>query len=174
MTFDIIRRILRDYFNYDITYVMNITDIDDKIILRARQSHLVREFAAKHREVTPALKEELAKAWAAFVQGKLGFSGALAEWTAFASALSAEFAAKAGNLSESEAKKSSALEIAKRCHEHLDGQLPNGNDWLVEGCFADILASWLDAQFGSTVTDQRIFRELAAFWNETSWKTCKL
>ena len=42
MTFDIIRRILRDYFNYDITYVMNITDIDDKIILRARQGHLLK------------------------------------------------------------------------------------------------------------------------------------
>jgi cysteinyl-tRNA synthetase len=164
MTFDIIRRILRDYFNYDITYVMNITDIDDKIILRARQSHLVREFAAKHLEITPALKEELATAWNAFVQSKLGFSESLGEWTAFASILSAEFAAKAGNLSESEAKKSSALEIAKRCREHLDGQLPTGNEWLVEGCFADVLASWLDSQFGSSVTDQRIFRELAAFW----------
>ncbi len=27
-------RILRDYFNYDVMFVMNITDIDDKIIKR--------------------------------------------------------------------------------------------------------------------------------------------
>jgi singapore isolate B (sub-type 7) whole genome shotgun sequence assembly, scaffold_7 len=27
-------RILRDYFNYDVVFVMNITDIDDKIINR--------------------------------------------------------------------------------------------------------------------------------------------
>lgn len=27
-------RILRDYFNYDVQFVMNITDIDDKIIKR--------------------------------------------------------------------------------------------------------------------------------------------
>lgn len=32
---DIIRRILRDYFHYDIRLVMNITDIDDKIIQRS-------------------------------------------------------------------------------------------------------------------------------------------
>ena len=31
---DIIMRILRDYFNYDVQFVMNITDIDDKIIKR--------------------------------------------------------------------------------------------------------------------------------------------
>lgn len=164
MTFDIIRRILRDYFNYDITYVMNITDIDDKIILRARQAHLVREFASKHPSTTPDLLQELSTCWTSFVEGKLGFSGSVQEWPAFAAQLTAEFAAKAGNLTESEAKKSSALEIAKRCCDHLNGQMPTGDSWLVEGCFADILAPWLDAKFGSTVTDQRIFRELATFW----------
>ncbi|ROW12462.1 hypothetical protein VMCG_00508 [Cytospora schulzeri] len=36
---DIIRRIMRDYFRLPIQFVMNITDVDDKIILRARQHH---------------------------------------------------------------------------------------------------------------------------------------
>jgi cysteinyl-tRNA synthetase len=31
ITFDILRRVLRDYFGYDVTYVMNITDLDDKV-----------------------------------------------------------------------------------------------------------------------------------------------
>ena len=31
-------RILRDYFNYDVQFVMNITDIDDKIIKRYMES----------------------------------------------------------------------------------------------------------------------------------------
>ena len=35
--FDYVRRILEDYFKYDVTLVMNITDIDDKIILRAAE-----------------------------------------------------------------------------------------------------------------------------------------
>ena len=34
LSFDIVRRVLVDYFNYDVLYVMNITDIDDKIIKR--------------------------------------------------------------------------------------------------------------------------------------------
>lgn len=28
---DILRRILRDYFRYDVRFVMNITDVDDKV-----------------------------------------------------------------------------------------------------------------------------------------------
>lgn len=31
MTQDIIRRILQNYFGYDVNFVMNITDIDDKV-----------------------------------------------------------------------------------------------------------------------------------------------
>lgn len=31
MTQDIMRRILRDYFGYDVQFVMNITDVDDKV-----------------------------------------------------------------------------------------------------------------------------------------------
>lgn len=41
LTFDILRRILEDHFGFDVLYHVNITDIDDKIILRARQNHLV-------------------------------------------------------------------------------------------------------------------------------------
>lgn len=35
ISFDIIKRVLTDYFKYDVTLVMNITNIDDKIIKRA-------------------------------------------------------------------------------------------------------------------------------------------
>lgn len=31
ISFDILRRILRDYFKYDVFYCMNVTDIDDKV-----------------------------------------------------------------------------------------------------------------------------------------------
>ena len=44
MTFDIIRRIFQDYFNFDVFYVMNITDIEDKIIVRARRNHYAAEY----------------------------------------------------------------------------------------------------------------------------------
>ena len=31
ISFDILRRVMQGYFNYDIFYVMNITDVDDKV-----------------------------------------------------------------------------------------------------------------------------------------------
>ena len=37
LTFDIIRRVMQDYFGYEIVMCMGITDIDDKIIVRTRQ-----------------------------------------------------------------------------------------------------------------------------------------
>lgn len=40
VSLDIIRRILTDYFRYDITYALGITDVDDKIIARARERGL--------------------------------------------------------------------------------------------------------------------------------------
>lgn len=50
VTFDMIRRVLDEYFGYDVYLVMNITDIDDKIIKRSNEEkranflELAREF----------------------------------------------------------------------------------------------------------------------------------
>ena len=34
---DILRRIMRDYFKYNVILAMNITDIEDKIILKSKE-----------------------------------------------------------------------------------------------------------------------------------------
>jgi len=44
LTFDILRRIVEDYLHYDVLFQVNITDIDDKIIKRARQNALLELF----------------------------------------------------------------------------------------------------------------------------------
>lgn len=31
VTTDILRRIMRDYFQFDVTFVQNVTDVDDKV-----------------------------------------------------------------------------------------------------------------------------------------------
>ncbi len=36
----------QEYFRYEILYVMNVTDVDDKIINRARRNHLLDRFRA--------------------------------------------------------------------------------------------------------------------------------
>ena len=46
INFDIIRRVLQDYFGYNITAVMNVTDVDDKIIARARRNYLLSQYRA--------------------------------------------------------------------------------------------------------------------------------
>lgn len=46
LTFDIIRRVLEDYFGYNCLFVMNVTDVDDKIILRARRNFLLKRYLA--------------------------------------------------------------------------------------------------------------------------------
>lgn len=49
ITFDILRRVFKDYFNYEVLYAMNITDIDDKIIRRARRQYLYSEYVGESR-----------------------------------------------------------------------------------------------------------------------------
>jgi cysteinyl-tRNA synthetase len=65
VAFDVIRRILSDYFGYDIFCVMNVTDIDDKIILRARRNYLLKEYRDAKPDLAKVLgdaKVELGKA----------------------------------------------------------------------------------------------------------------
>lgn len=48
--FDIIRRILENHFNYHVTLIMNITDIDDKIIDRSNERKIDHLELARHFE----------------------------------------------------------------------------------------------------------------------------
>jgi len=50
VTFDILRRIMTDYFGYDIYLCMNITDIDDKIIKRSNEKNQPFTELARHFE----------------------------------------------------------------------------------------------------------------------------
>jgi len=44
----VIRRILEKYFKYEVSYAMNITDIDDKIINRSNEAKMdFHEFSRK-------------------------------------------------------------------------------------------------------------------------------
>ena len=57
LTFDILRRVIQNYFGYDIFFVMNITDIDDKIIKRARQNHLYKGYLAAGHALEKVLED---------------------------------------------------------------------------------------------------------------------
>lgn len=65
---------LEDYFGYRVTFVMNVTDVDDKIILRARRGYLLKKYEAETKTGARAV-EDARKALAASAakqQGKVG------------------------------------------------------------------------------------------------------
>ncbi|KAL8883358.1 MAG: hypothetical protein Q9215_008265 [Flavoplaca cf. flavocitrina] len=69
---DIIRRIMRDYFKFDVNFVMNVTDVDDKIIIRARQHHLFDEFIdPKRRRDTKTIQDTSSAAFATYLAKNL-------------------------------------------------------------------------------------------------------
>lgn len=72
MTQDILRRILQDYFGYDVHFVMNVTDIDDKIILRSRQEHLLTALLTETTALNQGLIDKAREAWVFFLRKNLG------------------------------------------------------------------------------------------------------
>ena len=155
VTFDILRRVMASYFNYDITYVMNITDIDDKIILRARQAHLVEQFAKENAVLDDGLRGKLLESVRIYAQGKLNVSiDDASQGLAALSSLNMD--------SDEEGKLSLARDTALKALEALTSGTGEGEK--VYAAFQDILAYDLDRNLGHTVDDQAIFRSLASFW----------
>lgn len=54
---------MEDYFGYNVFYVMNITDIDDKIILKARQNYFFKQFLENNPKLTEEVRKQLVEAW---------------------------------------------------------------------------------------------------------------
>jgi len=53
---------MEDYFGYNLFVCMNITDIDDKIILRARRNYLYAEYVKAHPTVTEEVFNDMKEA----------------------------------------------------------------------------------------------------------------
>lgn len=66
---DIIRRILTDYFEYDVQFVMNVTDVDDKIIVKAREEKLFDDF--RRETASSNAVSEARKAFLQYLKKKL-------------------------------------------------------------------------------------------------------
>jgi len=137
ISFDILRRVLSDYFKYDVFYSMNITDIDDKIILRARQNHLIQQYKESghnldkvHTDVNEALQ---------LLDNKIN--------------------------NETDPDK---LTMLNKTKVKVTALLASGdsdlNTLITE--VKDVLAPWLDKQFGSGVTENAIFSDLPRYWEE--------
>lgn len=143
ISIDILRRVLQDYFNYEVFYCMNITDIDDKIIKRARQNYLYEQYLTKNLALSKIL-EDVESAMKPFIV-KLEKE---------------EDPDKKGMYVKIKAKVEKALSEVKASQD--EGQ--SRERLCVDG--KDVLCDWLDKTHGSEVTDNSIFARLPQFFEE--------
>ncbi|XP_039389719.1 cysteine--tRNA ligase, cytoplasmic isoform X1 [Mauremys reevesii] len=150
ISFDILRRVLRDYFKYDVFYCINITDIDDKIIKRARQNYLFEQYREK-KPPAVQLFEDVQVA-------SKPFSAMLNDTTD---------PDKKQMLERIQSAVKSAVEyLEEAVQKKLPGEEINKHaEKLLEEA-KDVLSEWLDTKFGSQVTDNSIFSNLPKFWEE--------
>lgn len=180
VTQDVLRRIMSDYFGYDVYFVMNVTDIDDKIIVRARQNYLLDAFRADTSSLSTGLITQIRSAWQTHLREKLGRS--LPEAEKPIEGREEEFFHRLQQLAQDKVWKQGCLEkdekfdmnfsSAERTSNALQkasSGLQNGHSAqaaaqeLIDEC-KDILAPALDAQSGATITDPSISKSLAAHW----------
>ncbi|KFD67713.1 hypothetical protein M514_12893 [Trichuris suis] len=149
ISFDILRRVLKDYFGYDVLYVMNITDIDDKIIKRARQKHLLERYLQSEpstqmflNDVTSARQEYVAKMENEPNEDKKNmYRKQIEKLDSSLSALENAFAQR----------NETTISLSKQ---------------QVVTAGADMLSDWLDNRQKGTVSDHSIFDSLSRFYEE--------
>eukprot|EP00069_Balaena_mysticetus_P010365 bmy_20595T0 len=127
---------------------MNITDIDDKIIRRARQSHLFEQY----REKQPRAAQLLEDVRAALQP----FSAKLRETSDPDKRQMLERLERAVRLAAEPLEEPARRGLAG---EELDGRV----QVLLEEA-KDLLSDWLDSMHGSEVSDNSIFSKLPKFW----------
>ncbi|WFD31409.1 cysteine--tRNA ligase [Malassezia sp. CBS 17886] len=190
VTQDFLRRIMRDYFGYGVNFVMNITDIDDKIIVRARQTYLLRQFRAQHDALSAALLTSVQGAWSAY------FADTLVQFAPTAPPHEVEtdpvaaarvrageggweqvvrlaqddrWRAAAAATQPKFALWFAALQTSRDAQVAAAVALGAGDTSAAQAqalvdASQDVLMATLDRTQGHTVGDPAVFRELAAFW----------
>ncbi|KAJ4473883.1 tRNA synthetases class I (C) catalytic domain-containing protein [Lentinula aciculospora] len=185
VTQDVLRRIMEDYFGYDVHFVMNITDIDDKIIKRARQNHLLEKFRADTTLLDTNLISQVDTAWRAFLRNELA-AGLPVDERTFPTGTDEEIGITFARIAELvQSNKEWKQECLKR-DEKFDmnfisanrtlAAIRNAGSSLKTGTTSqeeahkliddsqDILVLFLDEQYKSTVTSPSLSRTLAFYW----------
>lgn len=163
VTIDINRRILQDFFNYNVVFIQNVTDIDDKIILKARQEYLFKNYTAEFKgEVTDELISFAKSGLEKYVEKNLPEFTQLSdpEWPL-------KFKEWVGTLDLKEiglTKPKFPMHVKSTIASigALETETANFESFLEKT--KDVIVPVLDDQLGSTVTDPSIFRECSSYW----------
>lgn len=147
ISFDILRRILSDYFGYDVLYVMNITDIDDKIIKRARQNYLYEDYVKQNHSLDYMLHDM--EAVICTVDGTVRTT---------------TDPDKKCMIEKMLYKITKAIEDLEKAVKGKDkDQIALYQKEFLEE-IKDPLATWLDKKYGKDVTEHSIFTKLSKDW----------
>jgi cysteinyl-tRNA synthetase len=155
-------------------YVMNITDIDDKIIVSARKEHLFNQFISKFDKVNDELLASTTDAWGYYVQTKLGKYMAGLEMNEFWDKV------HSGSLKgdEDDLKFGLHVKTAQNANNALKSfnsskvTKESESEQLLQFILVtrDILSTHLDFLHGSTITDPKIFQKFATYWEKEFFK----
>ncbi|XP_017033305.1 cysteine--tRNA ligase, cytoplasmic [Drosophila kikkawai] len=151
ISFDILRRILANYFGYHIHYVMNITDIDDKIIKRARQNHLFEEYASGAEklpldQLLGQQKEVLVRFQATCAKNTDPDKKVMLDKTLQRMNDAVDALTKA-------VSKGDSKEISEKRQHYLNEA-------------KDPISEWLDSQKGAEINDNAVFEALPRYWED--------
>ena len=159
VSIDILRRILRDYFNFKIDFIMNITDVDDKIILRGRQQHLLEQYRASHPKVNESVLSDVSNAYAAYVKKNLPLVDEVglpspehfreALQTTYGKVLRGESLEGDGKPGDKEAKIKMHINTVQAATDALVETDSTAN--LFYSAVSDIMAPYLDAKEGPSI-----------------------
>ena len=158
VSIDINRRILQDYFGYNVKFVQNVTDIDDKIILRARQNYLYEEYVKEHGEkVDSSVVDKIQLALLEYIVSNLKQDNIknIDEFKSWYKAIDPE------QERVENPKFSMYITAIGNAIKALDNSSDSATFYpLVK----DVLVPVLDKELGSTLNDPEIFRKLPAYW----------
>ncbi|KAG9690152.1 hypothetical protein KCU59_g23881, partial [Aureobasidium melanogenum] len=153
----------------DVNMVMNVTDVDDKIILAARQQHLLTNFINKHDNVDSEVLDTTNAAFRAYISKNLSLLPEDVSPSDFTQAVEKAYGhvLQGKNLAndgaapgDNEAKVKMHIKTASTAAEALVAQA-NASDYYAKA--SGVLLPYLDAQFGSTIdaNDHALFNSLA-------------
>ncbi|CCH58369.1 hypothetical protein TBLA_0A05760 [Henningerozyma blattae CBS 6284] len=157
VSIDINRRILQDYFGYNINFVQNVTDIDDKIIIRARQNYLFENFMEQHSSISQKLLDYINSALFNYINSNLNDSIKTIP----------DFQTWVSNLNKEEEKmKNPKFPMHLTASENAIIALSRESIPIEEffKLVKDVTVPLLDSEFGSTINDPEVFKKLPAYW----------
>ena len=128
---------------------MNITDIDDKIIKRARQNHLYENYVSKNHPLDKILSD--------CNEVMIHFKDVVEKTT------------DVDKRAMHERLFNSLKEAVKRVSEAVESKEPEKVEsakTLLLSEAKDLLSDWLDKQFGAEVVENSIFSKLPTYWEE--------